>query len=96
MNSLLRLAYYTTPLIRMGKWMYDPRILDLGISWKQVVSFTPRPLYPRRRSHPGAHWIGGWMDPRTGLDTVDKRKILPLRGLELRPLGRPACSQLLY
>jgi hypothetical protein len=28
----------------------DPRFLDLGISWRLVVRFTPRPLYPRRKS----------------------------------------------
>jgi hypothetical protein len=27
--------------------------------------------------------------PKTGLDDVEKRKILPLPGLELGPLGRP-------
>jgi hypothetical protein len=34
--------------------------------------------------------------PRTGLDDVEKRKILPSPGLELRLLGRPARSQSLY
>jgi hypothetical protein len=29
---------------------------------------------PRERS-PGAHWIGGWVGPRAGLDAVVKRKI---------------------
>jgi hypothetical protein len=24
----------------------------------------------------GTHWIGGWADPRVGLDDVEKRKIL--------------------
>jgi hypothetical protein len=23
---------------------------------------------------PGTHWIGGWVDPRAGLDDVEKRK----------------------
>jgi hypothetical protein len=36
------------------------------------------------------------VSPRTGLDDVEKRKILPLPGLELRPIGRPVCSQPLY
>jgi hypothetical protein len=45
---------------------------------------------------PGTHWIGGWVDPRAGLDDVEKRKLLTLPGLELRPLGRPARSQSLY
>jgi hypothetical protein len=45
---------------------------------------------------PAAHgslWIGGWVGSRTGLDHVERRQILPLSGLELRPLGRPARSQ---
>jgi hypothetical protein len=36
------------------------------------------------------------VDPRAGLDDVEKRKFLILQGLELRPLGRPALSQSLY
>jgi hypothetical protein len=36
------------------------------------------------------------MDPRTGLDDVERRKILPLPGLELQPLGRPARRLSLY
>jgi hypothetical protein len=44
-----------------------------------VVSFTPRPLYHRRKP-PGTHWIGAWVGPRVGLDAVAKRKIpSPLR-----------------
>jgi len=39
-----------------------------------VVSFTHRPLYPRERTR-GTHWIGGWVGPSAGLDTVVKRKI---------------------
>jgi hypothetical protein len=45
---------------------------------------------------PGSHWIGGWVDPRAGLEDVEKRKFLTLPGLQLRPLGRPARSQSLY
>jgi hypothetical protein len=40
----------------------------------------------------GTHWIGSWVDPRTGLEDVEKRKFLSLTGLELRPLGRRARS----
>jgi hypothetical protein len=36
------------------------------------------------------------VDPRAGLDDLEKRKFLSLPGLELRPLGRPASSQSLY
>jgi hypothetical protein len=27
---------------------------------------------------PGTHWIGSWVDPRAGLDDVEKRKFLTL------------------
>jgi hypothetical protein len=36
------------------------------------------------------------VDPRAGLDDVEKRKFLTLPGLELRPLGGPALSQSLH
>jgi hypothetical protein len=45
---------------------------------------------------PRTHWLGGWVDPRAGLDDVKKRKFLILLRLKLRPLGRPARSQSLY
>jgi hypothetical protein len=48
---------------------------------------------PGRFTPPDTHWIGGWVGPRAGLDDVEKRKLLTLPGLELRPLGRPAHSQ---
>jgi hypothetical protein len=34
---------------------------------------------------PGTHWIGSWVGPRAGLDVTEKRKILPLPGMEPRP-----------
>jgi hypothetical protein len=45
---------------------------------------------------PGTHWIGVWVDPRAGLDVVEKRIFLTITGLDLRPLGRPASSQSQY
>jgi hypothetical protein len=41
---------------------------------------------------PGTHWIGGWVDPRACLDSLEKRKFLTLPG----PLDSPARNQLLY
>jgi hypothetical protein len=29
------------------------------------------------RFTPRTHWIGGWVDPRVGLDDLKKRKFLP-------------------
>jgi hypothetical protein len=51
------------------------------------VQFQARQLYPREIAR-GTHWIGGWVDPRAGLDAMEKRKILPLPGIEPRP-SRP-------
>jgi hypothetical protein len=45
---------------------------------------------------PGAHWLGGWVGPRAGLDDVKRRKFLTLPELEQRPFGHPAGSQSLY
>jgi hypothetical protein len=36
------------------------------------------------------------VDPRAGVDDVEKRIFLTLLGLEHRTLGHPACSQSLY
>jgi hypothetical protein len=50
--ALLFLLNYlsTTPWRHIGKWKYNSTILDLSTSWRWVVSFTPRPLYPRGNS----------------------------------------------
>jgi hypothetical protein len=37
----------------------------------------------------GTHWRGSWAGLRVRLDDVERRKILPLPEIELRPLGRP-------
>jgi hypothetical protein len=68
-----------------GSGCIDPRIFDLGTSWRWVISFTTLPLYHRERV-PGTNWIGGWVGPISGLDDVEKRKLLSLPGLELRSL----------
>jgi hypothetical protein len=80
----------------MGEWMYRSTFSwDLDTSWRWVVSFTPLPLYTPERV-PGTHFIGGGVDPRAGLDDMEKWKFLALPGLELPPPGRPARSQSLY
>jgi len=57
-----------------GSGVIAPRILNLGVWWRWLVSFTPRPLYHGQRG-PGTHLIGGWVGPRSGPDAVAKRKI---------------------
>jgi hypothetical protein len=67
----------------------DPCILDIGTDYRWVASFKPRPLYSREKEPPGNLLIGGWVGPRTGLDDVKRRKILPLTGQET-PTPRPS------
>jgi len=55
-----------------GRGCTAQRFPNLGITWRWVASFTPRPLYPRDKS-PHTHSIWGWMGPRTGRNTVAKR-----------------------
>jgi hypothetical protein len=73
-----------------------PRI-NIGTRWRWVVSFTPRPLYSRRRA-PGTRWIGGWVGPRAVLDAVVYRKknpSLPLPEIEPRS-SRPQLMHCKY
>jgi hypothetical protein len=42
------------------------------------------------------HLIGGRVGTRTGLDDVEKRKIVLVPKLDFRPFGHPARSQSLY
>jgi hypothetical protein len=44
-----------------------------------VVSFTPRPPYPRRKRLYTHCIIGGWVGPIDGLDGVEERKFWPYR-----------------
>jgi hypothetical protein len=38
---------------------------------------APVALQPGKEAF-GTYWIGGWVDPRAGLDAVEKRKTLAL------------------
>jgi hypothetical protein len=40
-----------------------------------VVGLTPWPLYPRGKIL-GTDWIGGWVDPRAGLDIMEERRLM--------------------
>jgi hypothetical protein len=66
--------------------------LTLALVGREWSASGPVRFTPGERA-PGNHWIGVWLDPRAGLDDVEKRKFLTLLGLKLRPLGRPGRSQ---
>jgi len=50
-----------------------PRILDLCTRCRSVVSFTPRPLYPKERAA-GTQWIGGWVGPNVFKTSNDEKE----------------------
>jgi hypothetical protein len=70
-----------------GEVDVDPRFIDLGTSWS-VVSFTPRPLYPRgnNRRYPLDRRLSV---PQSLSGWHGEVKILAPPALELQPLGRP-------
>jgi hypothetical protein len=66
----------------------DPIFLDLGTSWRWVVSFVFRPLYTRGKSsrYSSARRLVG---PRAAVDHFGKRKLCTLPERELRSLIQP-------
>jgi hypothetical protein len=74
--------------------MYSSAISISALDGGEWSALHPN-RFTRGERAPGTHWIGGWVDPRAGLDNLETRKFLTLLGLELRPLGLPARSQLL-
>jgi hypothetical protein len=68
----------------MGEWRYNSTILDES-EWP--VS-CPGCFIPEERA-PGAHWIGGWVGPRYGLDAVERKKIFTLQRIEPQPVTMP-------
>jgi hypothetical protein len=77
--------------MRMGN-VYIQLFLTSALVLDEWSASRPGRFTPAERA-PGTFRIGGWVDPRAGLDNVEKRKFLTVPGLELRPLGRPARSQ---
>jgi len=67
----------------------SPVVSNPGTRWRPVGSFTPQPLYPQGNG-PRYPLIGGlgWSQCRSGCFGEEK-KLLNLRGIELRFLGLP-------
>jgi hypothetical protein len=79
----------------MGSGCIDPLFLTSALVGGEWSTSRPGRFTPGERA-PGAHWIGGCVDLRAGLDDLENRKFLTLTGLERRPLGRPARSDTDY
>jgi hypothetical protein len=70
----------------MGSGCIDPHFLTSAVAGDEWSASRPSRLTSGERD-PGTQWIGGWVDPRAGLDDLEKRKFLTLPGLELQPHG---------
>jgi hypothetical protein len=77
----------------MGDWMR--RFLTSALVGGGWSASLPGRFTPRERA-PDNHSIGDRVGYGTGLDDLERRKILSLIGLELLPLSNPACSKSLY
>jgi hypothetical protein len=47
----------------------DPRILTFALVGGERSASRSGRFSPGERA-PGTHWIGGWVDPRTGLERI--------------------------
>jgi hypothetical protein len=65
-------------------------ILQHGTGWRWAVSFTPRQLYSCGKCLVPIGYKVGWTDD------MENWRFFTLQRLELRSLGRRACSQSLY
>jgi hypothetical protein len=66
-----------------GSGCVGPHFLDLA------TGFTPGLLTP------GAHFIGGWVNIRSGLNAVERKNLHP-PGLKLQSPGCPTRQQSVY
>jgi hypothetical protein len=81
----------------LGSGVIAPCILDFGIMWRWVISFTSRPLYPQGRSpsYPLGRRVGGpqsWSG-RGG----EEKDSQPLQGLEppiIQPIAHRYTTEL--
>jgi hypothetical protein len=63
----------------MAEWRYSSTILSLALDGGEWSAL------PHEERAAGTQSIGGWADPRAGLDDVKKKKLLNLPGLKLQP-----------
>jgi hypothetical protein len=60
----------------------DPHFLDLGIVGGEWSASCPGRFILQERGL-GNHYIGGWVGPRAGLNTVEERRISSLPQIQL-------------
>jgi hypothetical protein len=66
----------------VGADVYIHIFLTLALAGGEWSASCASRFTPGKRAS-GTHWIGGWVNPRAGLDNVEKRKFLTLPVLKL-------------
>ena len=69
-----------------------PRIPNLDNIWRLPIGFTFRQIFLWGGGQSLSEPIEGWVDSRTGLDTLEKINVLSLPKIEPRFLGDPPHS----
>jgi hypothetical protein len=54
-----------------GNGFINPHFLDSALARGERSASRPGRFTPGERA-PGVRWIGGWADPRAGLDDMEK------------------------
>jgi hypothetical protein len=62
-----------------GEWSYSSAILVWALDESERSASLPGCLTLGERA-PGAHWIGGWVGFKGGLDSTEKKKSLDHAG----------------
>jgi hypothetical protein len=57
-------------------------MLSLGTTWRRVISTTPLATLSTVEGVSRTHWMGGWVGLRAGLVSLEKKKLLPVQGIE--------------
>jgi hypothetical protein len=68
----------------MGSGGIVPPFLTSALDGGEWSASPPSRFTPGQRA-PGTHWMGGWVGHRTDLESVEKRKVMPLPGIEPQP-----------
>jgi hypothetical protein len=76
----------------MGEWIIDPCSLDLGSRWRWLVSFTPRPPYPRGKN-PQCPLDTRLCGPQIRSGRCEEEKKRPARSQSLHRLRYPGASR---
>jgi hypothetical protein len=59
----------------LGEWRYSSTILDSALDGGEWSASRPC-RFTLKETALDAHWIGGWVGPRAGVDIIEKGKIL--------------------